>query len=423
MIKTIKTKLKSENNKRLVSNFFFLSVLQLANFILPLLTIPYLIRVLGIDSFGLLAFVTATIMYFQILSDYGFNLSATREISIHRDDIRKLNEIFSSVISIKLLFSLIGLLILTILVLLFSKFREHYDIFYLAFGIVLGQSIFPIWFFQGMEKMKYITILNITAKSIFTILIFIFVQNQNDIYLVPLFQSLGFLTSGLISLYIIKKYFFINYSLPTKEDIVFYLKDGWHIFISRIAVLLYTSSNIFILGLFTNNTLVGYYALAEKIISAGSILGSIINQVLFPYLSRVWNENNIINYFKKLFYSSLLIIIPMSIIGILIFIFSNEIVSLISGNYIKESEIIVKILAITVVLFPLGGFFTQNLIIQKANAYVTKITLSTMGFNMLLVLVLINLYGIYGLAYTVVLVQSYQVLYNLKVFFKLKGSL
>ena len=423
MIKKTRTLLKSENNKRLLSNFFSLSVLQVANFILPLLTIPYLIRVLGIESFGLLAFATATIIYFQILSDYGFNLSATREVSIYRDNYIKLNEIFSSVISIKLLFFLFGLIILTILIFTFEKFREHYEIFYLTFGVVLGQSIFPIWFFQGMEKMKYISILNITAKSIFTVLIFVFVTNENDIYLVPLFQSLGFLTSGVISLYIVKKYFLVKYILPTKENILFYLKDGWHIFISRIAVVLYTSSNIFILGLFTNNTIVGYYSIAEKIISAGSMLGSITNQVLFPYLSRIWNNKNMTNYFKKIYYAFLLVIIPMLAMGILIFSFSHEIITLVSGKSIEESEFILKILAITVILFPLGGFFTQNLIIQKENSYVTKITLFTMGLNMFSVFFLIKLFGAYGLAYTVIIVQIFQVLYNTKIFFKLKGNL
>jgi PST family polysaccharide transporter len=234
-----------------------------------------------------------------------------------------------------------------------------------------------------------------------------------------LFNSLGFIISGLISLYYIRKNFSISFKIQSYNTIKYYIIDGWHIFISRIAVVLYTSSNVFILGLFTNNLAVGYYSIAEKVISAISTLGAIINQVLFPYLSKIFIENK--SKYYKIFYKVLkYIIISMSIISILLYINSNTIIILLSGDKNIESIMILKILSISVILFPLGGLFTQSFVSQKENHYVTKATLYTSLVNICLVFILIPLYGIYGLAIAVLFVQSFQVYINYKYFRQLK---
>lgn len=287
----LKNFVNSPDKKRLFSNFVSLAILQGANYILPLITFPYLVRVLGVEKFGLLAFATATVTYFQILTDYGFNLSATRDISINRDNNQKLQEIFSSVMIIKLGLLILSFLLLIILILNFDKFRKDWEVFLLSFGMVVGQVLFPVWFFQGMEKMKYITILNIFAKLLFTIAIFIFVKEQADYWKVPLFNSLGFILAGILALRIVFKDFKIGFIFPSVKAIKHQLVEGWHIFISTVAISLYTTSNTFILGLFTNNTIVGYYSAAERLVRAIQGLWSPVSQTLYPYFSKIYNRN------------------------------------------------------------------------------------------------------------------------------------
>jgi len=277
--------------RRLLENFISLSTLQGINYILPLITLPYLVRVLGPEKFGLIAFAQSFIQYFNILTDYGFNLSATREISIYRDNKEKISEIFSSVMMIKVGIMVISFLILSLLVFTMPKFRSDWLVYFFTFGIVFGNVLFPIWFFQGMERMKYITILNIVAKGIFTICIFVFIRKMADYLYVPLINSMGFLVAGGLSLKIVSKDFGIKFILPSFGAIKHQLKEGWYIFISTVAISLYTTSNTFILGLFTNNTIVGYYAAAEKIVRAVQGLWTPVSQTIYPYFSKLYNKN------------------------------------------------------------------------------------------------------------------------------------
>ncbi len=303
MINKTKNIINIEDKKRLLSNFFSLSVLQIFTYILPLLTLPYLVRVLEVDKFGLVMFAQSFIIFFNIFVDFGFNLSATRDVSINRDNKEKLTEIFSSVMIIKLLLIILSLIVLCGIVFLFDKFSKDWDLYFLTFLWVVGQALFPIWYFQGIEKMKYITIVNILSKVIFTLAIFIFIQEESDYILVPILNGLGFIIGGLYSLWIIRKDMAQEFKLQRLSTLFYYFKDSSEFFLSRVSLVLYTSANIFILGLFTNTTMVGYYSIAEKLYQALQGLYSPITQILYPYIAKYKN----ISLFRKVFFFAILI--------------------------------------------------------------------------------------------------------------------
>ena len=254
----------ADGKKRLVSNFLSLSVLQGANYLLPLITLPYLVRVLGPERFGLVVFVQAFIQYFVIFTDYGFNLSAAREISIHRTDKQKVSEIFCSVMAIKSALTVLSFIILCAVVFSFTKFKGEWRIYFLAFGVVIGQAIFPVWLFQGMERMKYIAFLNILAKTIFTLTVFMFIKHSSDYIYVPLINSVGFLVSGILALRIAKKTFGIRISTSgiSAPGLRTHLREGFYVFSSLVSsTLLYRSPTIFI-GVLLNYSMVGFYSTA-----------------------------------------------------------------------------------------------------------------------------------------------------------------
>ncbi len=396
--------------QQLKSNFIALSVLQATNYILPLITLPYLVKTLGVEYFGLLAFATATIAYFGILTDYGFNLTASKEISIHREQHEKVVEIFSAVMSIKFILMLLSFFLLTLLVFSIEKFSNHWEVYLLSFGTVVGQFLFPIWFFQGMEKMRYITYLNLLSKVIFTLAIFIFVQERDDVFLVPLFLSIGAIVAGIFSLYLIYKEFNISFKLQTKKTLRYYLLDGWHVFLSRFYVSLFTTTNILVLGLMTNNIAVGYYSIVEKIVLAIGGLFDPINQTIYPYLARKYKDNFefFVSFLKKI---SLIFIALSSIFVLLGELFRNEIVYIVHGQYSAYINLLLSIFLLRIFLLPFGALLSNSLIIMEKKKQFIQVMNYTVLIDLLIVPLAIYMFQEKGLIISFLIIIFTHVLF------------
>ena len=397
----------TEEKKRLLSNFLFLSLLQGANYILPLMTLPYLVRVLGVEYFGLLAFATALITYFQVITDYGFNLTATREISIYRDNKQKVLEIYSSVMTIKVVLTVLSFLLLLILVFSFKKFSGDWEVYVFTFGTVIGQVLFPTWFFQGMECMKYITYLNILTKSLFTVAVFIFVQQQSDFRNVPILLSMGNIITGIWSLIIIKKKFGVTFQVQSMSTIKHYLTDGWHVFISNIAISLYTVSTTFILGLFTNNIVVGYFAAADKLIQAFKSLMGPVFQTLYPYITKKVHISKT-EGLRIIRTVTIYIGIFTFLVSAFIFIFSGSIIHILLGDQYSNSIVLLRIMAPLPFMIALSNIFGVQTMLSfgKKQAF-SRILLIGSVLNLILSMILVPMFEQVGSAISVTIVEIF----------------
>ena len=290
--------IKGKLNNPMATNFISLVLLQGVNYLLPLLSFPFLFRILGVERYGLVTFGYALMQYFVMFTDFGFNLSATKYISQHRNNLRAINAYLNSAMIGRVVLCFISFIVLLVLISTFDKFRSESTLYILFFGIIIGNVMFPMWFFQGMENMKHITIFNIVAKSLSFIPFFIFIRGPEDYLYVPICYSVGFILAGLVSLCIVYYKMGMRWYITPASQIKCALKDSSTYFLSRASTSLFTTSNSFLLGLVCGNTAVGYYSAAEKLYQAYNQLLSPFTGVLFPHIAK----SRDVAFFKKVFY-------------------------------------------------------------------------------------------------------------------------
>lgn len=393
--------------KKLIENISSLYFLQGVNYLLPLVVLPYLVRVLGAELFGLLVFAQALNQYFNILTDYGFNLSVTKKIAETRGDLKKISEISRNVITIKFLLIIGSFLLLILAILLVQKFTDFWPVFLISFLQVIGNALFPVWFFQGIERMKIITLSTMLGRGIATISIFLFVNQQSDYVLAAGLQAAGWLIAGIIAFSWMLKIINIRISPPPIKDLIKELKDGWHIFISTAAIGVYTASNIVILGLITNNTVVAYFGGAEKITKAVQGLLSPISQSIYPYISALRKESlpKMIGMLRKSFFS----LAAFGLILTLVLLLGAPlIIKILFGSEFQSSIPVLMIMAPIPFLVAMSNIFgIQTMLPFDLKSEFSKILISAGIINLILIIPFSYLWAANGAALAVMISEFF----------------
>lgn len=278
--------------------------IQFANYILPLILVPYLVRVLGPEHFGLVAFGQGLIAYFNIFVDYGFALSATRRISVEREDVAAVSKTALSVWAAKALLCAAAFVILLGIINLVPKLKEVDVLLLILYGVVVGNALFPIWLFQGLERMSFIAAINLAMRLLVLAGVFTFVRRPEDYLLYAGLTSLRSLGAGVAGVILAFFKFKLRPFLPSLTDIWETLKEGWLLFLSTASISLYTAGNAFILGMLTNPTVVGYYSAAEKIVNGIMNLLGPIRQATYPRFSKLAlkSQTRALHWGKRMMY-------------------------------------------------------------------------------------------------------------------------
>lgn len=388
--------LKNEDTNRLVKNFFSLSVLKVVNLILPFVTLPYLVKTLGLEKYGAIVLGLSLIAYFQSLTDYGFNLSATREIARHRESPRQLSFIYSKTQTSKLYLLLFSLIIILPLVLIVPQFREDLLVYLLTCLMLIGQSLFPEWFFRGIEQMGYITVLDVLIKGGFTIGVFSLIRSPDDYWLYPALFGLSYLLVAVLSHILVIHKFKLNFYFVKPSKVIKNLKLGFPLFINQFMPNFYNNTTTFLIGMLLGKQAAGLFGAIRQITNLLNVLNSVVSIVVFPYLVRRQNKFRV---FSRLY------LIGFIIISSLLFLIHKPLFKWIGINNI-DSTIIFFILVAGINFIVVYSIYSTNYLIARGyDKIVMKITFVSSIAGLLTSYPLISNFGILGGAMNIAFAQ------------------
>lgn len=271
--------------RSLIRNLTATFAWQGANYILPLITLPYLARVLGPAELGVLGFSNGVIAYFVLLTNWGFALSATQQIAANRNDPIALNEIFWNTLFAKAILGVFSLVLLVAAIVAVPGLRPYAAVLLLAWLQVAGSIITADWFLQGMERMGRFATAGILGKSVSAALIFLLVRDPSDVAAAAGLQGVAIIASGLISLRLAVGTGQIGRPAVSGRKTLRCIRDGRELFLSNAAISLYTNINVLALTATSGAMQVGLFVGADKIRNAVQGVITPISLVMYPKLS------------------------------------------------------------------------------------------------------------------------------------------
>lgn len=385
---------------------------------MPLITFPYLIKTLGKEMYGLVIFAQAVISYFQILVSFGFTTSATKEASINRNNKVKLGEIFGSIFIAKIILFIISLILVSIILRFIPKLYGYEWLFFISMWICLYDAVFPLWYFLGIEKMKYITFLTLISRLISFVLLLLLVKSPEHYLRVPLINGIGAIIGAIGSIIIIINDNKILLTFPSFLLIKFHFKKSIPYFISELSSNIFINSNKIVLGSLLGMAEVAYYDLADKITSIfRSVPIGIVRNTIYPRVAQTKNMNIV--------YKTTIIMTGFAIISVLLInLTAPLLITYLGGKEMLGGVNALRIFSIAIITAHISNYYLTvglwsldyNIEFRNAMIYTSFIYIS-----ILLLLSIFGWIGLYSLILSIILVDLFQSFYCFYIYKKIKN--
>ena len=371
-------------NTRIANNTVMLMIFNIAKILFPFITLPYLTRVLTTETYGVVTYVKTVMTYMQILVDFGFILSATKDIVKVREDKEKMGRVIGDTMVARIILALLGFVIVLILSFALPILRENVLYTVLSY-IVVFESIFLMDFlFRGIERMHIITIRFIVMKLISTILTFFLIKSDANVLLIPILDIISSTVAILLVFAEIKK-MKIKMSFSKIANSLKSIKDSFIYFLSNVASTSFNALSTIIIGIYIGKTEVAYWGVCMQIVGSIQACYTPISDGIYPEMIRTKN----INLIKKL----VIIFLPIVLIGcVLAYFLANPVFWILGGEEYLDAVPIFRLL-IPALFF---GFFAVMLgwptlgSIGKTKETTISTVVSMVGYILLLGLLIVT---------------------------------
>ena len=341
-----------------VKNTALLYSVQIGSYVFPLVTLPYLSRVLNPSGLGAVAFAQSFVAYFLMVTEYGFDLTATRRVAVQRGDPDAVSKTFSTVMVAKTLLCAVSFVVMAAIVFSVPRFRADWLLYVVSYLVVVGNVLFPLWLYQGLQTLRQVAMRELGAKSLSLIAIFVFVHQQRDYLKAAGIQSGAQALAGLLGLVMVPYLTAARFRMPAWRDVRDRLREGAPVFISMAAMTLYSTTNIFIMGLVSARDEVGYYSVASRITIALRMLVGPVVGALYPHISHMAanSRSDVIRFLRKY---SMLLSAPFFLMGIVVLFGAPWIEKLLFGPKYVPAIVLLQIMAFSPFLCAMAHTYTS----------------------------------------------------------------
>jgi len=324
----------------LIKNVAALSVLQGVSYLLPLITLPYLTRTLGVEEWGRVTFVQLIIGYFCLVTNWGFPWSSARKVAIARNSNAHLSEIFAVTWTAQWFIAIISVFVLLLLVAVVPFFQKDRVLYIYGVGLVISGVMFPSWFLAGLERMQVMASIQIFARIVSVPLVFVFIHDKDDSPMIIAIGAITSLISGLWMMLWIKFKLEIFLVIPTPIKVWREIRESSVIFLSTIWISAYTTLIPTVLGIVAGHEAVGFYNLADRIRNVGQGFIGPVSQALFPRMNYLF-ANDSLNAKRLLLRSGLIISSISGLVSLSLWVAAEPIVVMLGGrDFLPASNVL-----------------------------------------------------------------------------------
>lgn len=387
------------------SNIVAMGIVQIGNYVIPLITLPYLTRTLGVEAYGKVAFAQAFMSYFVLLVDYGFAWSATRKIAAHRADRALISHTFVATWMAQWLLVVVALALSMLIVLSAARLRPDAWLYVATFSSVLGGALFPFWFLQGLERLQVAAFLQLLTRIVVLLPIFLLVRQPADAIWVPIINGSGITLGGLLALLWIRRQRLVQWCWPGWQSIFSELRDSGALFSSRVAISFYTTLVPLVLGWVAGPVAFAHFNLADKLRTAAQALLTPVSQALFPRMSHlVATDGNAA--FQLVKRSAAVILALAGSASMTLWILAEWLVVLLGGEEFRDAAAVLRWFAPLPLVIGLSNLFgIQIMLPNRMNRSFNGILIVAAIVSLILIWPMVSANLATGAAQTMLLVE------------------